>query len=1559
MRACPCLHRRPSTIAGVVLLVLGISIILSVAAGALTPEEKKKAAKEARWKVAYDNQIPDAALQPYIEKLESFGSRVAGYPGNAKAADYIADQFEKIGLDDVSQQVDPKKFGPKRPYMEEFNVAVPIVEKANLQVEGETTTKTLRLYPLWPNVVRTSKLPRGGIDAPLMYAGKGSLIEFNGQNVKNSVVLMDFDTGGNWLNAPRLGAQAVIFIEPRAVGSGVERGEAENKFLKIPIDIPRFWIRRQDAWPLLARLKSQSKVKVHLECDMEWKTRPSWNIIGEIKGTSPKKAIRDQVVYIESYYDSMSIVPELAPGAEAAAGVASMLEIAKFFKANPPARTVRFLSTGAHFISLGGIRSYLSQHIKDLTDGHPVGTYKWLGFWPRTKMQKQNINLFCALDLSSQRSQVGIFYKGMYYNYSDAVSQNFADLARVSSENAAAIAAIYPEAAGGFADGVNPTSGKPWSTYIMGKMALDSEPVTLGGSRGVGFFTTDDARNLVATPFDRSEEINYVNLGKQTRLLLALFQEILHDPDMPVDEKPAFSRMTLNGGFALLSGRSLKFNFLKDMLPNEPVPGTMAILRTDNSTLMGVRSDQVVMTDENGAFEFDGIPTMNAYGWRKTTWIESYHLDPNTGAINFAPEMGAQGGKAYPTNFVITRGETNCTVVIFPCYSVALYDLVDPQTLTTLKTITVLNGETDSEPQSYGFTVPHPEPWMSHVEDVALVFARRPDTDLVQIGGKKGKASETNSRIKLMFSISSSAIRGLLLNADTINNKDPEGLGYLISGSTSLENTPLKVAKDMWKLDEMRINKLARFNIVNQNVKNLHEDAAAQIRRAEKALKEHDYVNLSAYARAAWGYESRAYPEVQATNDDVVKGVIFYLFLMLPFIYFMERLIIAAPDLKGQITGMAVIFAVVVLIFSQLHPAFKISSNPYIVPLAFVMLALSVMVIALVVMKFEAQLRALQQSMGGVHRADIGRLGVAAAAFGLGISNMRKRKARTIFTCITLVALTFTVLSFTSVSTSTQLNVRPTPGIPRYQGIMVRNADWSPLEDSAFRVLNDEFGTTRAVAPRVWFFTSKTDEQSFVTITSNKSNKPFNSRALVGLTPQETRVTGLNKALLKGGRWFRPGDKNVVILPTAIADSFDITDKDVGRAKIYLGGIPFNLIGVLNSSLAKSIVDLDQEQLSPVDFIQMARMQARRGSGGNDSQSAGFQQYIHLAPDMVAFVPYDTALNLGGQVQSVGVEFATPAEVKKTLNQLVPRLGFNLYAGQDKNIFKYSSLAKTSMSGLQDLAIPILIAALIVLNTMLGSVYERIKEIHIYSSLGLAPNHIGTLFLAEAFVYAVLGAIFGYLLGQTVALVLVHFNLATGLNLNYSSVSAVASTALVIATVMLSTVYPSRKASEVATPAVERRWSLPAPVGDKLEVTLPFAVTGKQANALNAFLIEWFNAYGEYSTGDFVTENVEMLEEDGEYGKGYLIRLMTWLAPFDLGVSQRTELRTVPTDMEDVYEIKLTLYRESGDVPSWARVNRKFLDTMRKQFLIWRTLSAGDRDRYLGMSDAQAEPSPA
>jgi hypothetical protein len=352
-----------------------------------------------------------------------------------------------------------------------------------------------------------------------------------------------------------------------------------------------------------------------------------------------------------------------------------------------------------------------------------------------------------------------------------------------------------------------------------------------------------------------------------------------------------------------------------------------------------------------------------------------------------------------------------------------------------------------------------------------------------------------------------------------------------------------------------------------------------------------------------------------------------------------------------------------------------------------------------------------------------------------------------------------------------------------------------------------------------------------------------------------------------------------------------------------------------------------------------------------------------MEPDACILAPYDTVLNMGGEVRSIAINFVRAEEVQKVLDNLMPRLALNLYGGQGGKVWRFSTIGASSAKGGSDIFIPIIIASLIVLNTMLGSVYERIKEIGIFSSIGLAPGHIAALFIGEAMVYAVLGAVAGYLVGQVTAKIIgvlaAHgYQGFQGLYLNFSSLSAVLTTIVVAGVVLLSTLYPARKASEVATPAIERTWRVPEPDGDVWRITMPFAVTGIQAAGLNSFLNEWFEAYEEYSIGDFVTQDVKTEDSvDYEHGKGYRISLKAWLAPFDLGVSQTVVLETVPTTMEDVYELLLTIRRESGDVSNWKRINRRFLNTLRKQFLIWRTLRAEERDRYLAKTAADSAQS--
>jgi hypothetical protein len=142
-----------------------------------------------------------------------------------------------------------------------------------------------------------------------------------------------------------------------------------------------------------------------------------------------------------------------------------------------------------------------------------------------------------------------------------------------------------------------------------------------------------------------------------------------------------------------------------------------------------------------------------------------------------------------------------------------------------------------------------------------------------------------------------------------------------------------------------------------------------------------------------------------------------------------------------------------------------------------------------------------------------------------------------------------------------------------------------------------------------------------------------------------------------------------------------------------------------------------------------------------------------------------------------------------------------------------------------------------------------------------------------------------------------------------------------------------------------------------VENPLPFAVTGNQARGVNGLPSGVVPVVRGLLVGDFITEVSSARTSTLSTAEAYRIGCKAWLAPFDLGVSQHIKLETVPTDLQDVYDLRLTLNRVSGDISNWKRVNRRFLNTLRKQFLIWRTLNAAERDRYLEDLDRPVDTS--
>ena len=87
----------------------------------------------------------------------------------------------------------------------------------------------------------------------------------------------------------------------------------------------------------------------------------------------------------------------------------------------------------------------------------------------------------------------------------------------------------------------------------------------------------------------------------------------------------------------------------------------------------------------------------------------------------------------------------------------------------------------------------------------------------------------------------------------------------------------------------------------------------------------------------------------------------------------------------------------------------------------------------------------------------------------------------------------------------------------------------------------------------------------------------------------------------------------------------------------------------------------------------------------------------------------------------------------------------------------------------------------------------------------------------------------------------------------------------------------------MAVPDVTRRWEFPPPDGDDWRFDFPFTLGKGDALGSCAYLHRVFSSYGEGSVGDFMTEGVDFHLEQGGAQPVYLLELMVWLAPYDLG----------------------------------------------------------------------------
>ncbi|WP_428938316.1 FtsX-like permease family protein [Fontivita pretiosa] len=802
-----------------------------------------------------------------------------------------------------------------------------------------------------------------------------------------------------------------------------------------------------------------------------------------------------------------------------------------------------------------------------------------------------------------------------------------------------------------------------------------------------------------------------------------------------------------------------------------------------------------------------------------------------------------------------------------------------------------------------------------------------------------------------------------------------EGLGFTAEQLNNLGPLSLVTSRDFWRLDELRLSQYRKAGVSSSLLDDLHARSAEQIRLAEAAHAANQGAELIRHANGAWANEARVYSAAQEMARDVIRAAIFLLLLCVPFAFCMERLLIGTPNVYKQIAGICVIFAIMTAVLWSFHPAFKISASPLIIILAFAIIFMSIVVISVVYGKFDTELKRIRSGRGSATIASFARASVLLSAVLLGIANMRRRRFRTALTSITIVLITFAVLCFTSAARYLDTTTLPAGVQTSHFGVMLRQRGFRQMPPAVVQSLRPVIANTvgdRRIVER-WWNVNAGDPREMINIVAgghHDGNPPRVAAvaAVLGLSPGESELSKIDEVIGESFQRLENGETQIVYLSRTTAEQIGVKVGD----RVDVGGIELSVAGIYDSEeFDHNVFMLSGEPLAPLKYSSGALDAGGRRLDDTavesldlDAESTAAElggTYEHLPSSQFVIVPSSISRMIhNASLRSVGIRLDSEQQVKALADELAKRYALALFAGFSDGVQMVAASNLASVSGAGQVAIPLAIAGLIIFNTMMGSIAERRREIHVYTSLGLAPMHVGALFVAEAMTYGLLGTVFGYIIGQGAGTVLLKMGWLGNVTLNYSGTSAMLTMGLILIIVLLSALVPARLASKIAAPSIERTWRVPMPKGDEIIAQLPFTINRTAAEGALAYLAEFFDAHQEGSIGKFSAGKVETFTfEDEQHRLSRGLKTVVWLTPFDLGVRQHVMLLIHPGQFPDIYEVQVILQRLSGDDGSWYRMNRTFLTELRKQFLQWRSLTPQRMLEYVEESRklfAQAPP---
>lgn len=1000
-------------------------------------------------------------------------------------------------------------------------------------------------------------------------------------------------------------------------------------------------------------------------------------------------------------------------------------------------------------------------------------------------------------------------------------------------------------------------------------------------------------------------------------------------------------------------GRVLVSNVGQSIIPNYPLEGALVGCKGWKAD-RGFFPQLLFFTDVYGWYDYKHciapfIPAGSEYS-PNTVGFDG------TGLIAYMKDEGLAAQSLYKSSgFKLHLLNHPVNIVVFRASPVSILDLINPQTMKSYSGAELIRSRSLDAFGSFNTFLS---------SGIVTSFVRPDEYFFVKLKAGSPENELVQTTRAFMLGTDIQAVENQAQQIERLRpGREIQGDGYLALDSELLLGTPFEVAKSMVFVNGERLALERRHHMADERTIEFHEKSTKLIEEAVRPdQSEHKAILL---ARDSVTYATLNHPVLRAKIFEAVAGIIWYLGLLAPFVFFFEKLVFGYTDIRKQLGAQLIIFLIVFGLLKMLHPAFEMIRSSLMILLGFIIFMFSLGIAALFTGKFKENLEDIRKQRGQVSAAEVNRMGVVATAFMLGLNNMHRRRVRTGLTCGTLILLTFVMICFTSVH-SNIVDTQTAVGKASYQGFLIKNERFRPVSGAELFALQTKYGDANAVVPRQiyvgtedWTTRERINPQlEMLYEPPGAPAQAFPFESLIQFDADEPLRSKIRFLTHRG--WFtrdqiERADLDVlpVMIPETAAAKLGITPRMVDAGDVYamLNGKKFLIQGIFDPASLGQLTDLDGKGLLPFDVTALRTI----NKDGNVLIIADDTD-PKISPDNILLAPYRSSLGItidSGYPRIYSVAVVLPEEMKykearAIIDGYLEQSGKSTYYGLDGYSFLGQRARKSTLAGVIDMLIPLIIAFLTVLNTMKGSVYERKEEIFVYNAVGIAPRYIFFMFIAEAFVYAVVGSVLGYLLSQGVGRVLTELGYTGGLNMTFTSKTTIYASLTIALSVFLSTYYPARQAMRIAAPTEDVGWTLPEPEGDRLSFSLPFTFDYRDRIAILSFFNKYFIEHGVGSSGPFYAGEPSFDVSDAldaAAGDAYVPRISVtiWLKPFDLGVCQRLEI-SLPTDPETrEYIANIALVRQSGTLENWKRLNYHFVSLIRKHFLYWRAVSPAER----------------